>query len=134
MKHLKLILLIFFSLVFISTASSDENSQQDSVDNESNAAKDEPMTTLKPDESRTSKRKKNFLNILNFFKKKSANGTESKNMRKQRHKVVTKSIESIESADSIDSADDSAKCPLGCKYCRGGKCKLNKCKHCRHHR
>ena len=131
MKHLKLILLIFLSLVLISTASSGEYSQEDSADNAYNSAIDESKTTLQPAEFKTSKKKKNFLNLLNFFKKKSANGTESKNMKRQRHRIVTKSIESTNSNDS--AANDSGRCPFGCKYCRGGKCKFNKCKHCRHH-
>lgn len=131
MKHFKLIPLIVLSLAFIVRASSDDSSQEEAVDDSALEPENEKKTsTLKPLTSKTGRqRKKNFLNLLNFFKKKSSNRTDSKAAKRQRHRLVTKSAETTKISDS----NDSGQCPFGCKYCKGGKCKLHKCKHCGHH-
>ncbi|RNA44442.1 hypothetical protein BpHYR1_040104 [Brachionus plicatilis] len=114
MKNLKLIPLFFLSLVLITRVSSSDSSEENSVDDTLDSDSDKPIATTRPEASRTEKhRKKNFLGMLNFFKKKSANRTDSRvAKKKQGHRLVTKSVEPTKSSDS----NDSGLCPFGCKY------------------
>ncbi|CAF0804824.1 unnamed protein product [Brachionus calyciflorus] len=139
MRFLSITLLAIFSLVVLLSTSI----TCDDVDSENSASSENesvsPLTTTKPEEAQSSSKQitkkqksKNFLNILNFFKQKSSNKTDIKTTKRSKgifkHRLVTKSYD-FTNPNSTDSNEEAGRCPFGCKHCKGGSCKLHKCKH-----
>lgn len=99
--------------------------------------KDENNSTLNGiQKSMKPNRGKNIIEFLKSLNQKSPFRNEKSNSSKlistktKTTKITTKKGVSTDLTTKLATIHS---CPHGCKHCKMGLCRLNKCKHCKHH-